>query len=378
MAKTISFTNFNYAYIENDPFIYPANDTSLDVTTGYHYIPNRLFRDWMTAAQYYQLTQQASKYRVSNIEVVIQNLIPLTDQLAIQATASFTGFNNTIYAICFQDNNNKFYQSTSDIVSSPSLERREGLGADGKRFVLPEVKCEQYNNLSGCFADPLIDAENIMELRPGKNAVKFSSPINGSWKTTTRLYYQTNTEIISTGSTQKPVDIKAAINLPFENKFDSNMAPEEIQPHATTRQLVQTFPKNSMTYSELGYWIAANEDYVYATQPPPNFILKLIPLFDSSNSQLKATGQIGIYKKITFEYIPFANPLCNRPTNLYWEDSTANLFASAPPEFMPNRHITQQQKTIQPECIANMYGVTVQPPPTFTEETKETTQKKKK
>ncbi|UKZ02557.1 capsid protein [Psittacine chaphamaparvovirus 2] len=226
MADDWHVANTYMAYISNKPYIYPTDyndvmDASTSLNTGWCIIPNLNFSHFMTPKQWTEFVIQNEAYTVSGTKCTIFNMIPMTTQLAIQNTSIFTAFNNTIYALGYID---KLYETgwenwnniTSPLNWSYNLLRKEGLAAvpntqNNQRMVLPVYQWPlphsrtttattwAFDNASGNIGfgvwpagflntllskyqtvptgvvwDPLNMPNELMELRPGKNAMTFS------------------------------------------------------------------------------------------------------------------------------------------------------------------------------------------------------------
>lgn len=101
-------------YIDNDPYHYPSIDveTILEghnieaeyTETGWHVIPNFMWRHVCTPGQWASLIIGCEKYAVKAIKGIIYNPIPITTSLAIQRTNQFSAFNNCTYAMTYTDN----------------------------------------------------------------------------------------------------------------------------------------------------------------------------------------------------------------------------------------------------------------------------------
>lgn len=235
MADKYVFANSYMAYIDNNPYIYPNDNddeqTTQQINTGWHIIPNILWRHFATPRQWAEFLIRYEAYHVDSIKIQIFNMIPMTTQLAIQGTNIFTAFNNTIYGMGYTDHlyetswHNWF--SYDDKTDSLNLLYKEGLmcnyGAATKRrfrfpiyqWHLPNSRLTTVNtydrwddipdytdfvegkrggqsgvypsgiadkNLlrnhvarpTGVIWDPLNRPNDIMELRPGKNTIAFT------------------------------------------------------------------------------------------------------------------------------------------------------------------------------------------------------------
>nr|QKE54982.1 MAG: capsid protein [Parvoviridae sp.] len=215
MAEDFTFSTCYMAYIGNTPYSYPADnadkvETSTAYQTGYHIIPNILWRHYATPKQWFTFTSKYEAYHVHAAEAHVFNMIPMTQQLAIQQTSTFTAFNNCVYGWGYTD---KYYEtswynyfdSTAQSIDSHNLAYKEGqihkANSDTKiRYILPKYNWQVPHTRTstdntwanfqtgggaglgvypttgkptGIFWDPLNEPGSIMELRPGKNTMSF-------------------------------------------------------------------------------------------------------------------------------------------------------------------------------------------------------------
>lgn len=229
MAENISITNSYLTYITNQPYVYPANNaTTVPVNrpntalhalnTGWHVIPNMLWKHFCTPKQWYEFMIKYEAYRVDGYTVSCFNMVPLTTQLAIQGNTIFTAFNNCVYALGYQDTlyetewHNWYHEATAG--NDFNLMYKEGLMQKtdtntSYRFVLPRFLWAMTNSRtvnqwtwndaryksdnthddgdiidgvfpgvgfypSGLVWDPFNRPDDLKELRPGKNAINFT------------------------------------------------------------------------------------------------------------------------------------------------------------------------------------------------------------
>lgn len=112
--ETIAFENCYMCYLENNPYKYPSIDvetmiegTTLEsefINTGWHIVPNFLWRHVVTPGQWTSLMMGCEAYKVKSISGTMYNPIPITTSLAIQRTNEFSAFNNCTYALTYTDN----------------------------------------------------------------------------------------------------------------------------------------------------------------------------------------------------------------------------------------------------------------------------------
>ena len=114
-TKLVTFHNFSFYYISNKFNHYDLQKVNIFTAdkhvpfdiykqeTGWQYIPNQRMDDWLLPYQWYRLTTSGRAWKVKSCKATVQNMIPITEQVAIQGNASFSSFNNTIYALGFND-----------------------------------------------------------------------------------------------------------------------------------------------------------------------------------------------------------------------------------------------------------------------------------
>lgn len=215
-------------YWNNSPYIYPSSIYSqlnnvTNFNTGWHVLPTMLWKHFISPRQWYELAINYEAYHVEGYTATLYNPIPITQNLAIQGTSTFSAFNNTIYTLGAQD---ILYETsyhnwwTDPIWSRFYVAYKEGVirtgqeAAPNTRLVLPTYLWEtpstapvdnttwawdavppayptagttwpdtgQGNKVSfgsGVFWDPLTDPDSIMELRPGKNSMTFNWSAHG-------------------------------------------------------------------------------------------------------------------------------------------------------------------------------------------------------
>lgn len=231
MADNVTISNSWMCYINNKPYIYPNDDNALTPTptnagsgsynTGWQIIPNMLWKHFATPKQWAELCIANEAYHVCGIDVEIFNMIPMTQQLAIQGNTIFTAFNNCIYAVAYQDKHyetswENWYNDTVDETTnlvykegqvcrngtttkvqkilptyvwwvpnqrasnnatfSGNPDMWQGEYADG-RIMNPVFPAQQYDfggKPTGILWDPFNNPSDLLELRPGKNSIKMS------------------------------------------------------------------------------------------------------------------------------------------------------------------------------------------------------------
>nr|WCD44326.1 MAG: capsid protein [Duck parvovirus] len=113
MSETICFKNCYMTYINNNPYQYPSievptvvqgtHDNVYSINTGWHIIPNFLWRHAVIPRQWDALIKGCEAYHVKAIDLVIYNPIPITTNLSLQRVNYFSAFNNCTYALTYTD-----------------------------------------------------------------------------------------------------------------------------------------------------------------------------------------------------------------------------------------------------------------------------------
>lgn len=240
MATDVTFSNTFMAYWFNNPYNYYAENVStpgnyegtrriVPINTGWHILPLCLWKHFTTPKQWAEMVINYEAYTVKGFTCTVYNPVPMTQQLAIQGTTTFTAFNNTIYSLGTKDD---LYETNWYNWNDPtgtagfnnfSLAYKEGYYLDNpqstttKRTELPvfywtvpnpDVPTSQtwawtgtqkdsysvwpFSVISGkrvmpdgVFWDPLTSPHDIMELRPGKNSMSWSWNVHpcdeGKW-----------------------------------------------------------------------------------------------------------------------------------------------------------------------------------------------------
>lgn len=223
MADSISLSSNFMCYWDNTPYNYTTAaitqiNNATTVNTGWHVLPNILWKHFLSPRQWYEMCIKYEAYHVEGYTSTLYNAIPLTQNLAIQGTSTFTAFNNTIYSLGAQDTlyETSYHNWWKDpIWKDFFVAYKEGLIISGSseasqqhRALLPKYLWEipdtdpydpytwcwdpvapeyppsyttwphtnqgnQITRPSGIFWDPLTDPDSIMELRPGKNSMSF-------------------------------------------------------------------------------------------------------------------------------------------------------------------------------------------------------------
>lgn len=245
MSRTIAFENVYMTYIDNWPYQYPSRDIEHTITqsntlydyeinTGWHIIPNFLWRHYVIPRQWDSLVRECEAYQVKGVECTVYNPIPITTNISLQRVSLFSAFNNCTYALTYTDNKYEtdwFPWTTLPKDQQLYLSQREGIIFKGNqlsssssgtytssRYSWPIYSWRKPNMLtvldnvwsqgktgnagvhnvqtgsisegklvspSGLFWDPFNCPDEIGELRAGKNAVTYNWSIHpcdeGRW-----------------------------------------------------------------------------------------------------------------------------------------------------------------------------------------------------
>lgn len=216
---TKTYQNVQMCYITNYPHTYVTQGLEsmtpgTEINTGWHVWPNQLFAHYLSPKQWYDLMESSNTWTPTHCSIEIFNMIPQTEQLAIQGTSTIWGFNNCLYAMLYEDdihetNTYNWMKWETDVKdkrhilnTTPNLMYKEGrqnfqnaewvaqyppiYSYQTPLFRTKSNKTWSANSAyvgdglypeekipGGICWDPLCRPEQIMELRPGKNAVKF-------------------------------------------------------------------------------------------------------------------------------------------------------------------------------------------------------------
>nr|QSH48281.1 VP1 [Chufflevirus sp.] len=378
MADSVSLSNTWICYIQNNPYVYPKDNVSVmegEINTGWHIFPNMFWSHLITPRQWAELIINYEAYHVSGITISAFNMIPMTQQLAIQGTNIFTAFNNTIYALGYTD---KFYETSwhnyydySDTANgNHNLLYKEGLlcqyNSDvSKRYDLPIYKwslpdsrattANTYNNsfdlqtpannlttVSGVYPaglanndtvtqyyqrptgvlwDPMNRPEDLMELRPGKNTIRFGwechecdanrwfnldlmvkfhpynpeSPYH-SYRSRPGMYRYTSTT--DPNRLASRYETNPAINdYTIPNYNDIPVVPMAWWWKEMSESILPF--ENADHTHEISFWkyldlyFSGTEYELYKYGPTQSFI-KMVPIFDSTGTHIDASAQISV------------------------------------------------------------------------------------
>nr|QTE03957.1 MAG: VP [Lorikeet parvoviridae sp.] len=362
MVETVTYSNVYMCYIQNQPYQYPADNYAYQtntnkINTGYHVLPNFLFRHYLTPKDWADLQIHYEAYHVEAASATIFNMIPMTTQLAIQGTNVFTAFNNTIYAIGYSD---KLYETSwedweaSDIKDTyvPNLAWKEGQnktvgGTTTARnrlpvylWKLPVTRASSDQTWanwdstgggvgvwpsgtsgsqwpSGIFWDPLNRPDEIQELRPGKNSMTFNwqchscdeniwfnmDQIAHWWPwTPSGPYHHNRPGTFKLSSEDDPDQLATRYQRnPWINDYTiPNWANIPICDPTwfwkeMQQSIVEEFNKDK---PDLRFPGTEYEKYKY---PPEQWFLKMIPLFNDAGTLIEITANISVKISLTLK-----------------------------------------------------------------------------
>lgn len=382
MASEFTVSHSWMAYIHNDPCAYPTDDSSTisqsHIDTGWHVFPNILFKHFMTPKDWVIFQSKYEAYHPKSISVEVFNMVPMTQQMAIQGSTVFTAFNNCIYGLCYED----LYYETSwynwyeregvlDYIPLNLIYKEGRCCLPGqntfKRYTLPkyawrppnsrtrsartydnwneggnswsavypggqaypnrptQTGATYYERPSGVFWDPLNEPEKLLELRPGKNAIKMSwncHPCDShKWFNIDQLawwhpympegpYYSghlrpgefTLTSECDPDRLSTQYEASPAVNdYTIPNWCNVPVVPmqwwwKEIQESIIPQEYSKTNWPN----------LRANQTFVGTEEEcfkygPHQMFMKLIPLFDTQGSHISCSANVSIKTTLTLE-----------------------------------------------------------------------------
>lgn len=312
----IVYFNNNFNKLYNSTNVTGTVSTNQD--TGWHLIPNQLYQNWMTPRQWFDLVTNHDKYRPHSCEVTVQNMIPLTDNLSIDQSTTFMTFNNTIYALGYTDKHYETFLTTNPM---SCLYKEGAIFTFDKGDIQSKLSLPIYNHKlikspdgtlyqKGYGWDPFIHPSSLMELRPGKNAIKFSwsaDPVDSD------KWYSTSIQNLTVQSSSLVTD-KHLQNTDYRTQI------------ITPGQLQKEDPRNDFKRNEI---LLYHKLWRY---PINNWFIKMVPILNSNNALLKHEAQVVLVRKFTFEVTPRTNTT-NFPQlqNKYASDSAIwTKFTDAP------------------------------------------------
>lgn len=353
MAEDWNISTTYCTYITNQPYLYPSDDHdtygfSTTWNTGWHVVPNQLWKHFCTPKDWMRLQCQYEAYRIKGMKVTIFNMIPMTTQLAIQGTNVFTAFNNCIYGMGYQD---KLYETpienwlSKDVRNNQNnLMYKEGLIYQHNTATKLKYKWPIYlwnppqantgtnntwsmNNTtqvaawpisdtypSGLIWDPLNSPDEIMELRPGKNAMTYTWNIHesdeGKWYNMdgiARIGPWTATGPFQSGGRTGTYQLTGRDDPnQFSSRWESanscpdytlpNLAYQPLFPsawfwHEMKNSIIQPDPSDNFKMPDLNWCGTEWEQIKY---PPTQMFIKMLPLFDSEGNHISIEANISV------------------------------------------------------------------------------------
>nr|QTE04128.1 MAG: capsid protein [Grus japonensis Chaphamaparvovirus] len=364
MAETFTVSHNYMAYINNKPMQYPNDDhqvvdDTVKYRTGWQLIPNMLFAHYFTPKDWLNLMTNYEAYTVAGITATVYNMVPMSTQLAIGGQSIFTAFNNCIYAMGYTD---KHYETPwfpwldpNNMNYNPNLIYKEGRKGrynqnDFINYSLPEYEWtfprsytstaetwamnnetgtstwpQKQKHPSGLHWDPLNEPSEIMELRPGKNAMSYSwnphpcdegkwynldgiatihpwtatGPYNAKQRPQTwrqRAVDDPN-ELSSQWQTEQPTNDYTIPNLALQPIVPCNWWWKEMQQSIIIPD-VEGARTHLWKMTDLLYPGTEKEMWHY---PPTQWFLKMIPLFTQEGTLVEMHANVSIKVELTLK-----------------------------------------------------------------------------
>ena len=363
-TEKVSFTNTYMFYFDNMPYQYPNNNNdSVSVgtiyNTGWHIIPNIMWRHLATPKQWTEFCINHEAYHVESIHATVFNPVPMTTQLAIQGTTAFTAFNNTIYSVGYTDTlyETNWFAWNEPNIDTLNLAYKEGLtilqgGTTKQRFKFPIYNWSvpnarasnssvfghqstinartvypltQNNVPSGVFWDPYNRPDHIMELRPGKNAMSYSwechscdsnvwfnidqlaawAPYASQFAWDPFLTGPPGTYKLSTAMDPETLANETTMSAQTPTMADytiPNFASMPVVPMAWFwKEIRESLAHKGTSFDNMPQLQATGTEYMQYKYGPTQWFLKGLPLFDENNTHISTTTQACI--KITLNII---------------------------------------------------------------------------
>nr|QKE54989.1 MAG: capsid protein [Parvoviridae sp.] len=326
-----SFHNSYYAFIENNPNLFTTPGTGNakhGQKTGFHYIPMKYLGYWLTKEQMLHLVTGNKAFKITGGSVEIMNMVPLTETLAIQQNATFSAFNNTMYAQCYQDTKNE--TDTQDVFVANHiypLYYTEGLiptnpeSSTYNRYNLP-----QYNhrpiikNPLGMW-NPMIDAENMKILRAGQNVVKYDVAIDTPWMDTGAFimssvlydnmpdgpYYDNDNNKFPVNTYAAQVECDQSLHLmELERWSNFNKFWHDMYSVPKAKDFIAPGVESVLEAGTL--WTAMRKMEGKRPNEFPvklsNIFIKMLPIWDSQNALIQTSSGVLIRRTLHYETMP--------------------------------------------------------------------------
>nr|QTE04105.1 MAG: capsid protein [Cygnus columbianus Chaphamaparvovirus] len=356
MADDVSFSHCYLAYISNAIYELPTQASptfarSSLINTGWHILPNYLWKHFITPKDWIYLMHRYEAYLVTGTRITLFNMIPMAYQLAIQATTTFTSFNNCIYAWGYTDDvyETSYHNWLTNEADNPPLFYPEGLRCTIKQstrtrynlplyqyrpplFHLPSNNTFSWDNANGVGIfpvnetptgvvwNPLNRPEELQEYRPGKNSMTFSwSPHDcdaGKWINLDQMAYMTPCPVYGPyalknrpGAFQMTDQVDPDFfcsryqGNQWENDYTlPNLADQPLVPHAYFWKELQqsiinqnstTKPNNANQAMKPNLYYPGTEYSLWKYGPNQHFT-KLVPIIDSNNTNIAFSAQTAV------------------------------------------------------------------------------------
>nr|UNY47992.1 MAG: capsid protein [Chaphamaparvovirus sp.]UNY48114.1 MAG: capsid protein [Chaphamaparvovirus sp.] len=432
MTETIKFQNVYMTYIDNNPYQYPSIEVAnmiqgtiydaIEVNTGWHIIPNFLWRQCIIPRQWDSLVRNCEAYCVKGIKGTIFNPIPITHNISLQRTSLFSAFNNCTYAMTYTDDKYEtdwFPWNTLERKKQLHLSQREGLVWTGTQTDAQHHTPTRYQwpiyswrkpycrNLfddnwsqgksgqagvydtdattsladshqaipNGVFWDPFNCADEIGELRAGKNSIEFSwapadcdankffnldwlaaystwtvdGPFQGEGRPWT-LYktidmdpgnFATYGLAMSQSQSNTGSQPKKYQDYTVPNMFNMPIMPTTQFWIEIKNSIVDWYGESSQQQSGTMTWFKkpdkywSGTEYEACTYPPQQWFCKGIPIYDAGNNPIKTTTQVSFRIEITLEgrkrrsayFAPTYGPTSG--DQLYYQHNSKGIFQPA-------------------------------------------------
>lgn len=349
MPESMTFENFQYVYLSSAANTYGtalldfstvvANSNYWSQPTGWQYFFNQLMHNWVTQLQWSHLVDVASRIRLKCCSLTVMNMVPLTEQVALQGNTTLTTFNNTQYAVGFTDT--KYDTIPVYDPNAPTLLYREGYNYNNNtRMTLLQynhIFPSRVNNpaggnaltLSNMVWDPFMHPTDLQELRPGKNAIGYSwerAPQDddnwmsliptaefkpGNWLSTQNTFQLMRNE--STSNQQEQEIVAPSISIGYLQPGNLDWAYTILTPNkgfAGPHAHPSGYSVAQNDYTTAGGLInncmnVLSGNVMGYHRPIPNFFIKLMPLYTANNALIQTEAQIAVQRSITFEYEGF-------------------------------------------------------------------------
>ncbi|MEG2266606.1 MAG: hypothetical protein RSC68_19995 [Acinetobacter sp.] len=320
-VETFTASNMRFVYIENQPYQYPA-DTAANypaggINTGWHVLPNQLMSHLLTPKQHWEFQMKSQAYMIETVSMNIFNMIPITETLAIQGNATFSAFNNTIYALGYTD---KHYETcpfnwiqASENFTLPYKEGRLNKAGTWATMNLP-IYSHPNSNFplaipdSALFWDPLNDPDSIMELRPGKNAISFHwnrhPNDQDKWESRDTMMWRQPEHIEGNEGVTVPPQKVLKQPLQMYDGLELNHYDYAVNTNYQNQWIKWNHAQTYVNPEQKLDVLSSGDPRVQTMFPITQWFIKLIPLFDANSALIQTKAQIGIQTTVTFKYKP--------------------------------------------------------------------------